>query len=37
MWISEFWCGVIATIAVEFIVLVAYAISIDIKHKNKNK
>lgn len=33
MWISEFTCGVLATIAVEFITLVAYAFYLNRKDK----
>lgn len=37
MWISEFWCGVIVTMAVEFIALIVYAITINVNHKKKKK
>ena len=37
MYISEFWCGVLATIEVEFIALIGYAIQLDINKKKKEK
>lgn len=37
LYISEFWCGVIATIGVEFIALIGYAIQLDINKKKKEK
>ena len=37
MYISEFWCGVLATIGVEVIAIVGYAISISFKSKKKEK
>lgn len=37
MYISEFWCGVLATIGVEFIALICYAIQLDINKKKKEK
>lgn len=37
MYISEFWCGVITTIGVEFIALIGYAIQLDINKKKKEK
>lgn len=37
MYISEFGCGEIATIGVEFIALIGYAIQLDINKKKKEK
>lgn len=37
MYISEFWCGVLATIGVEFMALIGYAIQLDINKKKKEK
>lgn len=37
MYISEVWCGVLATIGVEFIALIGYAIQLDINKKKKEK
>lgn len=36
MYISEFWCGVLVTIGVEFVALIGYAIQQTI-NENKNK
>lgn len=35
MYINEFWCGVLATIGVEFIALIGYSIQLYLKEKNK--
>ena len=35
MYINEFWCGVLATIGVEFIALIGYSIQLYSKEKNK--
>ena len=37
MYIPEFWCGVIATIGIEFVVLVGYGIWQNLKGKNNGK
>lgn len=37
MYISEFWCGVIATIGLEFIALIGYSIQLDINKNKKEK
>lgn len=37
MWISEFTCGVLATIAVEFITLIAYAFYLSRKDKKNDE
>ena len=35
MYISQFWCGVLATIGVEFIALIGYAIQQNMKKKEE--
>ena len=35
MYINEFWCGVLATIGVEFIALIGYSIQLYLKEMNK--
>ena len=35
MYISEFWCGVLATIGAEFIMVVVYAIYLSTKGKGE--
>lgn len=35
MYISEFWCGVLVTIGVEFIALIVYAIYQNAKEKGE--
>lgn len=37
MYISEFWCGVLATIGVEFVALIGYSIQLYLKEKKKIK
>lgn len=37
MYVSEFWCGVLATILIEIIALVGYTISDSRKKKDKSK
>lgn len=37
MYISEFWCGVLATIGVEFVALIGYAIQQTIKQNKEGK
>lgn len=36
MYIPEFWCGVIATVAVEFCSVIIYSIYLNIKKGKKN-
>jgi hypothetical protein len=35
MYISQFWCGVLATIGIEFIMLIVYAIYQNTKEKGE--
>lgn len=37
MYISEFWCGALATIGVEFVALIVYAIQQSIKQNKEGK
>lgn len=37
MYISEFWCGVFATILTELSIIIGYRVWIGIKNKDKNK
>jgi hypothetical protein len=37
MYISEFWCDVLATIGVEFVALIGYAIQQTIKQNKEGK